>query len=146
MHLCSEYASFKRSLGSTEDSLQLGSSPIPVVSSSVLHASQLCPGTADPGLFQSLAFLHEEMPYGSSSGLHGETVAAGEPTCMWAADAQRSRLPAQAACLWITLGAADLPPEGPDLSHPRPEHCSGTLFKTKCHMWIKGHFLLWPLA
>lgn len=141
VHLCSEYASFKRPLGRAEDSLWLGSSPVPVVSSSVLLASQPCPGTADPGPFQSSAFLHEEMPYGSSAGHGGQTVAVRELTCMWAADAERSRLPAQPACLWITLGAADLPCEGPDLSHPPPEQCSGALFKTKCHMWIKCDLL-----
>lgn len=142
VHLCSEYAPFKRPSGRTEDSLQLGSSPVPIVSSSVLLASQPCPGTAEPGPFQSLAFLHEEMPYGSSARHGRQTVAAGAPTCTRAAGARRSRLAARAACLWINLGAAALPWEGPDLSHPLPEQGSGTLFKTKCHMWIKGHFLL----
>jgi len=100
--LCSEYAaSFKRPSGRTEGSLQLGSSPVPVVSSSVLLASQPCPRTADPGPFQPSAFLHEEMPYGSSAGHGGQTVAVREPTCMWIADAQRNRLPAQPSCLRI---------------------------------------------
>lgn len=74
------------------------------------------------------------MPYGSSAGHGGQTVAVCELTYTRIVAARRSWLPAQPSRLWVALGAADFPCEGPDLSHPLPEQHSGTLFKIKCHM------------
>lgn len=55
-HLCSEYASFKRPSGRTEDSLRLGSSPVPVVSSSAPLCFPTVPQNSWPRTFPIFSF------------------------------------------------------------------------------------------